>query len=1411
MATIIGEGLRGDSVAQTGVEGTREGPAIKEAVDETKERKAPETSVHWGTFISLFPQFPHLPLKAPLVTFGRSTSCMVQFQDPRMPSELCRVQPLLNTQMLTLQCLTGSGVLSVNGRTLKKADKVTMKGGDEITVLGSTMYGFLFRPGHATPQRAPASKPAAASPDPARSGAAAATSARSRPYRAADARLQEAGPSAEAAVASTAAALVVPVLEEPPPLDLGEAFGSHVADAEELSVQAGQAGAAASAPDGAESQPKQPARVARPEAAAEATTSMEIDSLNEVQRLTSHADPGGDHAPDGTAKLLQEGSIDALLDAIGNPAELARALRTASKSGASAEPKAVVAQSTPSGPRGAAAGRTPGAGVPVEPVLISPAGYQSSRDAERMLRTLHGQLSTSRRHSLASASRLGAAAGASAAAAGQGWPASVRALGLPVSDLMATARAANRDAAASGAKAGPDGAGPSAHAGDNAPSPSQATKAALAGHTQAFKKALVSWKDIPTGWEHFPYYLGTGTRTRLTSTAFLHLKRPEYVRHVADISSMSNRVVLSGPPGSEICQEAVVRALTHEMQAQLLVVECLSLVADAEDPDDIPPLAEMVDIRRAGADGTTSTDDMDDEDLETWPGAEERGDKQETAQHVPWRSAGALGALSSIRRRSQSYAARFGAGAAAREARRAGRGSAPAGPPPVLHEGDRVKFVGHSASGLGRHVGDWSAHWGPQFVAVQPHVQSFFYPSPGGLSPPAPPAARHDAAARAAAAAAAIAGQAAAVASPLRGPWQGCKGRVVITFDDNPEKVGVRFDTPVPGGTNLGHQCEDHHGFFCRSADLIPEGQTERPPDSDVVNAMFAAVAEAAETGPVIVLLKDLEKDLEKILEGRAQLFGQLARQLDTLAAAASPVMFVASSVTEARKERGGHSLFAGALGGAPGMTLDLSFIEGLGARALGGEDRTSRPQSSKGSKLLAKLLPNRIVLSAPHAEPELGRWRKQLEEDTALLRQHANQAQIKAALTKCDLQCSELETLMVRDPALTADDAEKIVCWALAEQLQSLPEPSTAAAARAAAAPDAAAAATPDPPAAKQPSKLQISARCLTAAIETLKATQAEAQPSKLPFKDVQTENDFEKRLLAEVIPPDEVGVGFDDIGALEHVKTTLREVVMLPLQRPELFARGTLTKPTKGVLLFGPPGTGKTMLAKAVASESGANFLNISMSALASKWFGEGEKYVRALFSLASKLAPSVVFIDEVDSMLARRDKSGEHEAMRKIKNEFMANWDGLRTNQHERVLVLAATNRPMDLDEAVIRRMPRRLMVDLPDAANRVKILKVILKDEVLDPKFSFEELAALTDGYTGSDLRNLCVAAAYRPIRDFLAAEKDGNAPADDMREAMKQVGASVSSDAGSTMAELRQWNETYGEGGSRKTTSLTYFM
>ena len=175
-------------------------------------------------------------------------------------------------------------------------------------------------------------------------------------------------------------------------------------------------------------------------------------------------------------------------------------------------------------------------------------------------------------------------------------------------------------------------------------------------------------------------------------------------------------------------------------------------------------------------------------------------------------------------------------------------------------------------------------------------------------------------------------------------------------------------------------------------------------------------------------------------------------------------------------------------------------------------------------------------------------------------------------------------------------------------------------------------------------------------------------------------------------MIPASKTGVTFDDIGALADIKESIRELVMLPLQRPDLF-NGGLLKPCRGILLFGPPGTGKTMLAKAIANEAGASFMNISMSTIMSKWCGEAEKSIQALFSLATKIAPAIIFTDEVDGMLGTRERSNENEVSRRIKNEFMMHWDGVLSKPSEKILVLAATNRPFDLDDAIIRRFEHR----------------------------------------------------------------------------------------------------------------------
>ncbi|XP_058087010.1 uncharacterized protein LOC131234053 isoform X2 [Magnolia sinica] len=257
-----------------------------------------------------------------------------------------------------------------------------------------------------------------------------------------------------------------------------------------------------------------------------------------------------------------------------------------------------------------------------------------------------------------------------------------------------------------------------------------------------------------------------------------------------------------------------------------------------------------------------------------------------------------------------------------------------------------------------------------------------------------------------------------------------------------------------------------------------------------------------------------------------------------------------------------------------------------------------------------------------------------------------------------------------------------------------------------------------------------------------------------------VQT-NPYEDVIACDVINPDHIDVEFESIGGLEKVKHALYELVILPLRRPELFAHGKLLSPQKGVLLYGPPGTGKTMLAKAIAKESGAVFINVRISNLMSKWFGDAQKLVAAVFSLAYKLQPAIIFIDEVDSFLGQR-RTTDHEALTNMKTEFMALWDGFTTDQNARVMVLAATNRPQELDEAILRRLPQAFEIGVPDCSERAKILKVILKGEKVEENIDYDRIASLCEGYTGSDLLELCKQAAYFPLRDLLRDERNGQA-------------------------------------------------
>ncbi|XP_059058321.1 spastin isoform X1 [Achroia grisella] len=277
---------------------------------------------------------------------------------------------------------------------------------------------------------------------------------------------------------------------------------------------------------------------------------------------------------------------------------------------------------------------------------------------------------------------------------------------------------------------------------------------------------------------------------------------------------------------------------------------------------------------------------------------------------------------------------------------------------------------------------------------------------------------------------------------------------------------------------------------------------------------------------------------------------------------------------------------------------------------------------------------------------------------------------------------------------------------------------------------------------------------------------------------------------------------VHWDDIAGQETAKQALQEMVVLPSLRPELFTG--LRSPARGLLLFGPPGNGKTLLARCVAAECSATFFSISAATLTSKYVGDGEKMVRALFQVARELQPSIIFVDEVDSLLCERS-SGEHEASRRLKTEFLVEFDGLPAAGADRLIVMAATNRPQELDEAALRRFPKRVYVSLPDVRTRGALVRRVLARGAAAASLAEEELsrlAALTDGYSGSDLTALCRDAALGPIRELDPEEVKcldlslvRSITFQDFMDSLKRIRPSVSPHS---LVAYEKWSVQYGD-------------
>lgn len=276
---------------------------------------------------------------------------------------------------------------------------------------------------------------------------------------------------------------------------------------------------------------------------------------------------------------------------------------------------------------------------------------------------------------------------------------------------------------------------------------------------------------------------------------------------------------------------------------------------------------------------------------------------------------------------------------------------------------------------------------------------------------------------------------------------------------------------------------------------------------------------------------------------------------------------------------------------------------------------------------------------------------------------------------------------------------------------------------------------------------------------------------------------------------------ITWDDIAGLEFIKKIIKEVVVFPMLRPDIFTG--LRRPPKGILLFGPPGTGKTLIGKCIASQSKSTFFSISASSLTSKWIGDGEKMVRALFAVAKVHQPSVVFIDEIDSLLTQRSET-EHESSRRLKTEFLVQLDGATTSEDDRILIVGATNRPQELDEAARRRLVKRLYVPLPELKARKQIINNLLSSvrHNLD-EADIVRIAEKSAGYSGADMTNLCKEASMEPIRSIpfsqledIRMEEVRHITSCDFEQALINVRPSVSQ---SDLNIYIEWDRTYGSG------------
>ncbi len=284
------------------------------------------------------------------------------------------------------------------------------------------------------------------------------------------------------------------------------------------------------------------------------------------------------------------------------------------------------------------------------------------------------------------------------------------------------------------------------------------------------------------------------------------------------------------------------------------------------------------------------------------------------------------------------------------------------------------------------------------------------------------------------------------------------------------------------------------------------------------------------------------------------------------------------------------------------------------------------------------------------------------------------------------------------------------------------------------------------------------------------------------------------------DLIIKDKPKISWDEVVGLEDAKRALNESIVYPAQRPDLFPLGW----PNGILLFGPPGNGKTLIAAATASEIAGYFINVDAASMMSKWLGEAEKNVAKLFSMARSISkeekvPAILFIDELDSLLGTRTNEVGGEI--RVKNQFLTEMDGIANKSKAlQLYVIGATNKPWSLDSPFLRRFQKRIFISLPDMAGRLEMLRVYTSQLHVDGNLKLEELAKITEGYSASDIRDICQSVQLRVVNELFESGKANENDAktrsitlNDLKNSLKSRRPSVSVDM---LRAYARWTEQF---------------